>query len=169
MGSPGRIESGIQARKWEVFWIHRRSKLEHKELTSDTLSPASFFFQQKQHLCSDCTVFISCFVPKFCQVNDGGTWSYVNLGSEKSQELMPGDTEGCLQKTTLRKFSSMSNITTISGIFLTKSLSLTNHRFLTNSQSLILEAHWPRNMSIDIAIQLLVQKFTQWTPKNPGC
>ena len=86
------------------FWIHRRSKLEHKELTSDTLSPASFF-PAKTTLVLGLHSVYQLFVPKFCQVNDGGTWSYVNLGSEKSQELMPGDTEGCLQKTTLRKFS----------------------------------------------------------------
>lgn len=70
----------------------------HKESTSVTLSPASAFPAKKNTYVLGLHCVYQLFVTKFCQANDGGgTWSYVNLGSEKSQELMPGDTEGCLR------------------------------------------------------------------------
>ena len=39
----------------------------HKESTSVTLSPASAFPAKKTHMCSDCTVFISCLSQSFAR------------------------------------------------------------------------------------------------------
>lgn len=173
LGSPGRIESGIQAGKWEVFWIiHIRSQ-------RPWLCPLHLLFRQKKHICARIALCLSAVCHKVLPgrwwwrhlvLCEFGFWKESGIDAWGHRRLPPKRPSGSSRRCQTSQLS-------ISGIFLTKSLSLTNHHAMyqgflpipSNSQSLILEVHWPLNMSTDIAIQLLVQKFTQSTPKDPGC
>lgn len=121
---------------WEVGGFLDNS---HKESTSVTLSPASAFPAKKTHMCSDCTVFISCLSQSFARpmmvAAPGPMWIWV---LKRVRNWCLG-TQKVASETTLRKFSSMSNITTIYLRYLFNKVPFTNKpschvsRFLTNS------------------------------------
>ena len=160
---------------WEVGGFLDNS---HKESTSVTLSPASAF-PAKKNICARIALCLSAVCHKVLPgrwwwrhlvLCEFGFWKESGIDAWGHRRLPPERPSGSSRRCQTSQLS-------ISGIFLTKSLSLTNHHAMyqgflpipSNSQSLILEVHWPLNMSTDIAIQLLVQKFTQSTPKDPGC